>query len=283
MTNIITVVGVTGNQGSSVARVFLNEPGWKFRGINRDKSKSSAANDLDDSKSLKKAFQDASSRLPNDVAYDREVAQAKAIVDAAAANVETLDRFLLSSLSDTRKWSKGTIKWNMYFDAKAEAANYLNATYPRLWEKTSLLHMGYYANDSTTVTGTQKKQDDGSFAVTLPMSGDRKILMTDAAADTGHFTKALVELPPGNLLSGTGSGVKCVFEQMRRKAMEDAMGPIYGLELDWSDPNIVFPWDLDIDVKYTPMEEYMKTHDWSCSPGHARQAYMRGLRWILRT
>jgi hypothetical protein len=207
-------------QGSSVARVFLNEPGWQVRGITRDPTKPSAkkwssqgvdmvVGNLDDIESLKEAFQGADvifggtdfwqhlqdpathklaaeqNRTPNEVAYDREVAQAKAIVDAAATHVDTLDRFVLSTLSEARKWSGGLIKWNLHFDAKAEATNYLKATYPGLWAKTSLLQLGYYANNWKTFSGTPMKQEDGSFVVSLPMSGDRKLPVADPVADTG--------------------------------------------------------------------------------------------------
>lgn len=105
----------------------------------------------------------------------------------------------------------------------------------------------------------------------------------------GHFTKALVESPPGIVLSGAGSfisfnewceifgrinNVKCVFQIIPRKAMEEAMGPIYGLEIadmfEYFDKygfdggaDVVFPWDMEVKVKYTTMEEYMKGEDWS--------------------
>jgi len=315
MIKLIAVIGVTGNQGGSVARAFLNEPEWKVRGITRDTSKASAtelssqgvevvAGNLDDLESLKNGFKGANvifgntdfwghlndpathklaaeqKRTANEVAYDREVAQAKAIIDAAAAHAGTLDRLVLSTLSEARKWSNGTIKWNLHFDAKAETENYLKETYPELSAKTSLLHLGSYASN-----WKPEKQEDGSFVLSLPMSGDRKIPMVDPVADTGRFTKALVELPPGTLLSGAGSfislgewcdifgkvnNVKCVFKQIPREAIEEAMGPVYGPEIadmyEYFDkfgfeggiPDVVFPWDLGIDVKYTPMEEYLK-------------------------
>jgi hypothetical protein len=125
-------------------------------------------------------------RTANEVAYDREVSQAKAIIDAAAAHVETLDRFVLSSLSEARKWSNGTIKWNLHFDAKAEAENYVKETYPELSAKTSLLHLGYYANNWRAFSGTPEKQEDGSFVVSLPIGGDKKIPMVDPVADAGQ-------------------------------------------------------------------------------------------------
>ncbi|KAI4629791.1 uncharacterized protein J4E87_002978 [Alternaria ethzedia] len=320
MTKLIAVIGVTGNQGGSVARAFLNEPEWKVRGITRDTSKPSAtelssqgvevvAGNLDDLESLKNGFKGANvifgntdfwghlndpathklaaeqKRTANEVAYDREVAQAKAIIDAAAAHAGTLDRLVLSTLSEARKWSNGTIKWNLHFDAKAETENYLKETYPELSAKTSLLHLGSYASN-----WRPEKQEDGSFVLSLPMSGDRKIPMVDPVADTGRFTKALVDLPPGTLLSGAGSfislgewcdifgkvnNVKCVFKQIPREAIEEAMGPVYGPEIadmyEYFDkfgfeggiPDVVFPWDLGIDVKYTSMEEYLKSENCS--------------------
>ncbi|CAN9297446.1 unnamed protein product [Alternaria alternata] len=325
MTKLIAVVGVTGNQGGSVARVFQNEPGWKVRGITRDPSKPSAtkwssdnveiiAGDLDDLESLKKGFEGANvifgttdfwahlnapathqvaaeqKRTANEVAFDREVQQMKAIIDAAAAHVGTLDRLVLSTLSSARKWSNGSIKWNYHFDAKAEAENYLKDTYPELWAKTSLLHLGYYASNWKNFSGKPEKQEDGTFVVSLPISGDKKIPMLDPVADTGNFTKALVELSPGKLISGAGSyisfdewcdtfgkvnNVKCVFKKMPRDAMEAAMGPVYGPEIadmyeyfdkfgfEGGNPDVVFPWDLGIDVKYTSMEEYLKGEDCS--------------------
>ena len=165
------------------------------------------AGDLDDPESLKKAFQGANvifgttdfwghmsdpathklaaeqKRTPNEVAFDREVSQVKNIINAAAATVETLDRFVLSTLSDTRKWSNGTLKHNYHFDAKAEGLDYLKATYPELMEKTSLLMLGYYANNWKS--SPPRKQEDGSFVLNLPIRGDSKIPIVDAAADTG--------------------------------------------------------------------------------------------------
>ncbi|KAF1847355.1 NAD(P)-binding protein [Cucurbitaria berberidis CBS 394.84] len=253
MTRTIAIIGVTGNQGSSTARVFLDEPGWIVRSITRDPSKDSAkrwtsqgveiiAGDLVDLNSLKEAF------------YG--------------------------------------VNWNLRFDAKAEAVNYLRVTYPELWAKTSLLQLGYYANNWMSFSGTPKKEEDGSFKVSLPMSEDRRIPIVDPVADTGSFVKTLVDLPPGQNLLGAGSymsfnewctifskanNVTCSFEQMSRNVFEDAMGPVFGLELgdrfeyfdkfgfngEEQDHSGVFPWELGVTVKYTTMEEYMEAEDWN--------------------
>jgi hypothetical protein len=168
------------------------------------------AGDLDDPSSLKTAFSNSAvvfgstdfwqhlidpashalaasqGRTPNEVAYDREVAQGKTLVDAAAANVHTLERFVLSTCSDSSKWSNGEVKWCLHFDAKAEAVKYCRETYPELWKKTSLLQLAYFVTNWRSFSGTPKKQEDGSFVVSLPMSGDRKMPIVDPGSDTGE-------------------------------------------------------------------------------------------------
>jgi hypothetical protein len=126
-----------------VADVFLNQPGWKVKGLTRNLfSPASQAlgargvqmvkGDVNDVDSLKAVFQgvnvisgntifsDAMSN-PNSsdlaflkpgqntrvLSYDLELQQGKNIVDAAAGINPTLDRFIWSSLSDATKWSKG--------------------------------------------------------------------------------------------------------------------------------------------------------------------------------
>lgn len=80
----------------------------------------------------------------NEVAYEIEVQQGKNIVDAAAMTLNTLDRFVLSTLSHAKKWSGGKIQWNLHFDAKWAAVDYLKETYPELLKKTSLLQVALF-------------------------------------------------------------------------------------------------------------------------------------------
>jgi nucleoside-diphosphate-sugar epimerase len=38
MTKLIVIIGITGNQGSSVASTFLADPTWRIRGLTRNPS-----------------------------------------------------------------------------------------------------------------------------------------------------------------------------------------------------------------------------------------------------
>ncbi|KAF4450885.1 nitrogen metabolic regulation nmr [Fusarium albosuccineum] len=67
---LIVIIGATGNQGGSVASVYLKEPGWKVRALTRDASSTKAQAlaaqgakvieaDIDEPASLPAAFKDA--------------------------------------------------------------------------------------------------------------------------------------------------------------------------------------------------------------------------------
>ncbi|PVI06377.1 NAD(P)-binding protein [Periconia macrospinosa] len=327
---IIAVVGSTGNQGGSVAETFLALPEWHVRGLTRDPTKPSASTwkekgvelvsgDLNSVESLTGAFsganvifgttdfwghmqdpsvqEEAKTRgiTPNEVSYEREVQQAKNIVDAAAANIATLDRFVMSAINDSKYWSKGKITFNLHFESKWRAIEYLQEKYPALWEKTSLLQVGFYASNwKTTGVSLPKKTDkDGEYVLSMPMGGDSKVAIVDVNGDTGNFVKALVALPPKVNLIGAGSkiswkeyaaiwgqvnNVSVSFTSYPASVLEEQMGSA-GKELgemftyidefgyDGGDPSVIYPWEVKekygIDVKYTTMEEYIAKQDYS--------------------
>ncbi|KAJ4178296.1 hypothetical protein NW755_013308 [Fusarium falciforme] len=305
---IITVVGITGMQGASVADVFLQEAGWHVRGITRNPAKPESQKwaakgvelvkaDLNDAASLKAAFAGStvvfgvtdfwgivgdpeiqkraqeSGRPVNVLAYDLEVQQGRNIVDAVFATLETLDRFVLSTLSATTKWSKGKYTHNYHFDAKWEAVEYLKATYPALEKKTSYL-----------------QQPDNTFIWSAPGNPDTPVAQVDARHDTGLFVKALTQVGPGkNLLGASGflswnefaalwgkvHGVQCRFQRLDRAVLENAIPGGVGEELadmyeyigdfgyHGGDPSVIFPADLGVDVPFTTLEEFIKKEDWS--------------------
>lgn len=112
----------------------------------------------------------------------------------------------------------------------------------------------------------------------------------DVDISAGPFVKVLLDLPPGMNLVGAGSliswgewcdiwgranGVKCTYERQDRQVIEDSAG-VVGREIadmyqffedhgycGVDEEEIVYPWDLPVQVKYTTMEEYMHSQDWS--------------------
>ncbi|KAM0205925.1 hypothetical protein ACHAQD_012559 [Fusarium lateritium] len=304
---IITVVGITGMQGSSVARTFLAEGGWHVRGITRDPSKPSSQEwasqgveivkgDLSDLNSLKSAFAGSSKQAQeqgqqvNQRAYDVEVQQGRNIVDAANATMGTLDRFVLSTLSPTKKWSKGKYTHNYHFDAKLEAVEYLKATYSELTKKTSYLQVALYLSNWKSDLGKPSKQPDGTYLLAVPTDGDGKVAFVDAGHDTGALTKALIQVKPGVVLLGYSSllswkeyaalwgkihNVECHFHRLDRKVLENAIPGGIGEELadmleyigefgyEGGDPDIIYPEELDVDVPVYTAEEYIRNEDWS--------------------
>lgn len=182
MTKLICIVGVTGNQGGSVAQRFLRDPNYRVRGITRDPGSPAAqklsaqgievvAGNLDDVQSLISAFAGANlifsvtnywepffrpdSRAKADelgvdyrkYAYDVEVQQGKNIVDAAMSTIDTLDvnGLIASTLSHASSCSKGKFKELYHFDAKADVfPGYINEKYPALANKASHVQTGYF-------------------------------------------------------------------------------------------------------------------------------------------
>ncbi|EXL65916.1 hypothetical protein FOPG_17880 [Fusarium oxysporum f. sp. conglutinans race 2 54008] len=239
---IITIVGVTGTQGASVADVFLKEGGWHVRGITRDPSKPSSQEwadkgveliegNINDVATLKSAFAgsnviygvtdfwgvvydpktqalaSSTGKTETEIAYEAEKQQACNIADAAYATIETLDRLVFSTLSHTRKWSNGKYTHNLHFDAKWEGVEYLKATYPTLDKKTSYLQVGLYVTNwkKGLQMARPNKQPDGTFKLSLPTDGDAPVPLVEPRQDTGKFAKALVQVEPGKNLLGYGS------------------------------------------------------------------------------
>lgn len=134
-----------------------------------------------------KAQEEAKSRgiTVNEIAFEREVQQGKNIVDAAAATVDSLDAFVLCTLTDSSVISKGKYTFNLHFDSKWKAVEYLKEKYPELWKKTRLLQLGFFASNWKQGQAVPAKQDDGTFKLQMPMGGERKIPVVDPNADTG--------------------------------------------------------------------------------------------------
>tara|TARA_R110002003_G_scaffold141_19_gene12999 strand:+ start:2913 stop:3509 length:597 start_codon:yes stop_codon:yes gene_type:complete len=170
MSKLIVIVGITGNQGGSVATTFLQYREWRVRGLTRDplsptsqalsgKGVEMVKCDLHDPKSLENVFKGANlvfsvtdfwkpSFDPKNIArakeeekpigqlaYELELEQGKNITDAVAREVGGLDDvgFIASTLCSARESSKADV-----------FPRYVEDKYPELAKKTSYLHTGYF-------------------------------------------------------------------------------------------------------------------------------------------
>lgn len=323
---LIVVIGATGLQGGSVARLFASKPGWRVRGITRNPDKPSNAGlrdlgielvaaDLNDVASLDKAFEganvifantdfwqflsdpstyataEATGKPPNHVAFDREVQQGKNAVDAAAKHTDTLDRFIWSTLSDTKKWSKGEFTWNFHFDSKAAVEQYIKDSQPALAAKTSYLQVGMYLqNWQMNPALRPQKKPDGTFTISLPKAfEDYPAPLVDPSRDTGLFVQALVDAPAGSAMLGyakeathgdhwrTWARVHGVKLEIQNRAfdfgdMPDYLQREFDEALEYAikygfaggDPNVKSPEEVGVDVsRLTDLEEWVRKEDFS--------------------
>jgi hypothetical protein len=182
MSKLIVIIGITGNQGGSVASTFLQDPEWRIRGLTRDPhsdaSKALSARgvemlqaNLHDPASLQDAFKGANlvfsvtdfwkpffdpasqarakkqGKAIGQYAYELELEQGKNIADAVAREVHGLDDvgFIASTLCNARQSSNGKYKELWHFDSKADIfPTYVQERHPALARKTSYLHTGYF-------------------------------------------------------------------------------------------------------------------------------------------
>jgi hypothetical protein len=330
MSKLLVIIGITGLQGSSVYKVFQSEPGWRIRGITRTPSKypelqnqgvDLVSANLDDQASLENAFKGAHAifavtdfwqflkedstfktaetegKKPNQVAMEREIQQGKNMVHAAAKQLATLERLVFSTLSDSRKWSNGEIKWNLHFDGKAMITEYLQQHFPELAKRTSYLHMGsYLSNWRMSERFAPQKQMDGSFVIRrFALANGKPLPYVNPPNDTGHFVRALVlspSAPPGSAmlggcelmtneefcaLWGKVNGVECRFKVLTYgdaieagmpewMALEVSESGTYTTKFGWAggDPEVKSPEELGVDVdKLTKVEEWIRREDWS--------------------
>jgi hypothetical protein len=182
MAKLIVIVGITGNQGGSVAETFLDKPEWRIRGLTRDVESSTSKSlaqkgiemvqcSLHDPETLRDVFKGANlvfsvtdfwapffdptnheraqkeGKSIGQLGYELELEQGKNVVDAVARHVDGLDEVGLigSTLCDARKigGKEYTELWHFY--GKSEVfPDYVEQKYPDLAKKTSYLHTGYF-------------------------------------------------------------------------------------------------------------------------------------------
>jgi uncharacterized protein YbjT (DUF2867 family) len=209
---IIAVVGATGAQGGGLARAILDDKNGPFalraitRNVNSDKAKALAdagaevvAADLDDVKSLKKAFEGAHgaycvTNFWEHFKPEKELSQARNM--AQAAKEVGVKHVIWSTLEDTRKsipLSDDRMPTLMgkykvpHFDAKGEA----DAIFTELGVPTTFLLTSFYWENLIYFGMGPKKGADGKLAITLPL-GNKK-LASISSEDIGKTAYAIFE------------------------------------------------------------------------------------------
>lgn len=227
----------------------------------------------------------------NKIAFDREVQQGKNIVDAAAKYASTLDRVVLSTLSNSKKWSNGEIRCNLHFDGKAQYTEYLQQTYPDLAAKTSYFQIGVYLSNWWSPMKRPEKQTDGSFVLHVTAdTGAQPIPWIHAQTDTGYLVKSLIRAPPGTVILGCSrlmryaeywklwadiKGVKLVVQVDKQfdsgetpdwLALEMYESKLYVSKYGWAggDPNVKKPEEVGVEMdKLMDIERYMRETDYA--------------------
>ena len=238
---LFVILGITGNQGGSVARTFLNDLGmrskYRLRGITRHPSSNRARElavegvemvgaDLHDFSSLLKAFEgadaifsvtdfwapylDKSNQVKaqeqgkhiGQLAYELEYEQGRNIADAAS-QVPGLKRFIVSMLSSTKRSSNGSYDRIWHFDSKADMISHIKLKHPKLATKMSELNMGVFFQSWRFVPiSAPRRMDGGVHVLTMPCNPNTPIPFVDPRNDTGPFVRALLTLKPGVQLYG---------------------------------------------------------------------------------
>jgi uncharacterized protein YbjT (DUF2867 family) len=190
---IITVFGATGAQGGGLARAILADEAGEFtvRSVTRnpdsDAAKALAAAgaevvsaNMDDAASVHRAMQGAFgafcvTNFWEHFSPERELAQAKAMADGAAA--AGLKHLVWSTLEDTRAFFPADGKrmpvllgkYNVpHFDAKGEANKLFTGRVP-----ATLVNTSFYWDNLIHFGMGPKKGPDGVLAITLPMADKR--------------------------------------------------------------------------------------------------------------
>ena len=240
---IIAVIGATGAQGGGLVRAILKDKKGHFaaraitRDVNSEKARALAAAgaevvaaDVDDVKSLKKAFKGAYGAFCVTFFWahlkpEKELAEARAM--AEAAKDAGLQHVIWSTLEDTRNWVPLTDdrmptlmgKYKVpHFDAKGEA----NAIFTELGVPTTFLLTSFYWDNFIYFGMGPKKGANGKLAITLPM-GNKK-LPSIAAEDIGKTAYSIFERGKGMIGKTVGIAGGHLTGAQMAKSLTKALG-----------------------------------------------------------
>ena len=210
MSQVLAIIGATGQQGGSVASFVLSDPvlskRYKVYAITRDATKPAADDlrakgaevvsaDLDDLASLKAAFAGvntvfaATKTVYDEQAKERELRQSKALADAAVAAGAQYLIFNTEVHCETVSGGKYPVA---AYDAKAEAEAYIR----RLPIKSAFYAPATFMQNLAGMMAPRPVPDQpGVYAIANIFAGDRSYPWLDVVADTGKFVGVILADP----------------------------------------------------------------------------------------
>ncbi|KAF2800287.1 NAD(P)-binding protein [Melanomma pulvis-pyrius CBS 109.77] len=216
--DLVVVVGINRREGVSVARAFLKMENVKIRGLTKsckpvivrewaDLDVEIVQIDYDDEEMLSEAFNGATIIFSNtdywehltdhsvdtlawvagrnraETAGDYETRQGINII-RAAAGVQTLRHFILTSLPGAKRESNGTMTGVYHFDAKWGVEERLSQHFRELSDKTYIVQPGLLMEDWWKY---MHRRGDGTFTIGTHLPGHIRVPWLDS-----HFQGALV-------------------------------------------------------------------------------------------
>ncbi|KAL3464481.1 NAD(P)-binding protein [Aspergillus heterothallicus] len=313
MSRLIVIVGVTGIQGSSLADTFLQLPGWNTL---IGKGVEVVEGDLDDRASLASAFRGATvifsntdwvthvslglstpeilnGRSATQYGYDREIQQGLNIAEAAATPdvVETLERFIYSSLSDARRGSGGKYPHIWHNQSKIETIRRIHEQFPALAERLSTIQLAHYVtNWKNSPALRPHKEANGTYVIKHTFPADFPMLFLVAHKDTGAFVSALVAMPANKHLIGVSEilswsqwvqlwgkvhGVAATYRQVPEEEyfngfpyplmveLRDTFRYVQEFGYTGGDPEVMTAEQHGVEIPVTSVAEYISSEDWS--------------------
>ncbi|KAG8859536.1 hypothetical protein FRB96_004420 [Tulasnella sp. 330] len=208
---LIAVVGATGRQGGSVIDALSESPKlYRIRAFTRDANKDAAKAlsnrgaevvavnfTVDNKEATFKAFEGATyaflvTNFWEHMQTDREVAEGKLLVDAAAhAKVKLL---VWSGLESMAKASNGKYKNVVHFEGKASVTEYAKTVgIPAIADVQAGMYMENYLGQGALAL--VKKQGDGSYAISNPADPESTVPLINTTHDYGLFVRKVIEAP----------------------------------------------------------------------------------------
>ncbi|KAJ7808612.1 hypothetical protein B0H14DRAFT_2608762 [Mycena olivaceomarginata] len=186
---LTVIVGITGRKGGNVARALIaSDKPYRLRGLSRNITKPAA-----------QIFADQGVELVGvELRADKPEDVLKAFAGADIAFTMT--------------------NWNEYLD-KAKARLILrlksrgNSLRPCLWRASVIVMPGFYTTNICIAYYALKRQENGSYLFTLPISGARVVPLSDTVHDYGLYVQAAIEPPT----LGAGSEIVAQLAQVSGK------------------------------------------------------------------